>query len=424
MAEEVKKLNKIFLIIFSLGWTLLWISLFFKHTRTLWWIGDFLLFFLLVYIFFKNKTFFISFNKFFLLLIFLFLLCLFPFAINSYYLLASFEAFLLNYFFHICIAFLLIYFVYYYEEFIFSPTFFGPILITNLAINLYYFLFVLIKCNFYLLCSITNGYVLVESSLLKGFVVTSSTYLFCFIYFLFLYLRSSSKRLLFLFMALFNLFFIFWLGRRAVLLALILSFFVLFLLSNKQRLKIIGLTFLFLIVFGLIFFFTTPWGKQILIRSDNLKLLFTFKYENFAKAGSFGMRLYIWPIYINKILEDPFSGTGLGRRVQKKVLSETNKRALSLEHAHNLFLNLSLQAGIHTALVFFIIYLYTLIIAFRLWKTTKEDYIAGALFLFLLAFFIISMFEGMEEGTRLTPFWIASGLTLGLWAKLNFPQVR
>jgi len=39
----------------------------------------------------------------------------------------------------------------------------------------------------------------------------------------------------------------------------------------------------------------------------------------------------------------------------------------------------------------------------------------------LLAFFIISMFEGMEEGTRLTPFWIASGLTYGLWTKLKCP---
>jgi len=74
-------------------------------------------------------------------------------------------------------------------------------------------------------------------------------------------------------------------------------------------------------------------------------------------------RLNIWPIYIKKILEDPFSGTGLGRRVQKHVLSKTKKRALSLEHAHNLFLNLLPETAFEENFDF----------VFRAWREVASD---------------------------------------------------
>ncbi|MFN3921867.1 MAG: O-antigen ligase family protein, partial [Caldimicrobium sp.] len=132
---------------------------------------------------------------------------------------------------------------------------------------------------------------------------------------------------------------------------------------------------------------------------------------------SMGERLYIWPIYFKKSLEEPFSGTGLGRRVQKKVLAETNKKALSLEHAHLLFLNLALQAGWHTALIFLYFYLLTLKKAFKLWRLSQENPLFVSLFAFLVAYLIMSLFEGMEEGTRFTPFWIASGIIWGFIRK-------
>lgn len=160
--------------------------------------------------------------------------------------------------------------------------------------------------------------------------------------------------------------------------------------------------------------FTHPLGRDLFIKSrDNLALLLSFDYEKWAKAGSMGYRLYIWPIYFKKSLEEPFSGTGLGRRVQKRVLAETNKRALSLEHSHILFLNLALQAGWHTSLLFLYFYLWTLMKGYRIWRKSREFPLITALFLFLISFFLMSFFEGLEEDTRFTPFWITAAMIWG-----------
>ena len=158
----------------------------------------------------------------------------------------------------------------------------------------------------------------------------------------------------------------------------------------------------------------TSVGREMLIRGDKVDLLAQGKY---AESGSFGMRLYIWPIYLKKTLVDPFSGTGIGRKAQKLPLAQTNELALRLEHAHNLFLNLWLQAGFHTMLTFLLLYLYTIWLAYKMWSERSEGTLHGFLLAFLLAFFVMSMLEGSEEGTRFTPYWIASGLVWGFYEK-------
>lgn len=426
--------------IFFLGWILISLNLFLKYTKTCFYIGSgFIFIFLLVYLFRirKEKVLKIFFNWFHFMLI-LFLACLLPFIFLSSYKMASLEAFFLNYFSHVILYFALFYII--FEKFykgikiksenlgnqnlisLLNKIFF-PLALVNLLTNFYFVFFNLWNCNFNTCCFFTQSIHLIKLSLLKGVVTPTSIYTFLILISGALFFKNKNPYLKLFWgsVSLFDLFFIFWLGRRGVLLGIFTGFLILFILTSNKFIRKLSLSLLFLLIFCICILLFTHWGKVLLIR-DNINLLLSLKYENFAKAGSFGMRLYIWPIYIKKALEEPFSGTGLGRRVQKRVLSETNKLALNLEHAHNLFLNLWLQAGLHTALLFLIIYIYTLVIAFKLWKTTKENYLTSALFVFLIAFFIMSMLEGMEEGTRFTPFWIASALVWGLWTKLNFSK--
>ena len=207
------------------------------------------------------------------------------------------------------------------------------------------------------------------------------------------------------------------LGRRASILAIIFSSLFVSIFSKQRIVKIVGLSLALCLICLIGVLILTPNGRKMLIRNDKINLLLQGKY---AESGSFGKRIYIWPIYLKKALEDPFSGTGIGRKAQKTALYQTNKLALKLEHAHNLFLNLWLQAGLHTMVVYFILYLYTLFKAYKLWHFNPERPIYALFLAFLLAFLVMSILEGTEEGTRFTPFWITCGLIWGLNEKNSF----
>ncbi len=413
--------NQIFNSLLGLGWFFLSLALFLKHTKALEWLG-FIFMFLSFIIFPKvikssNLEFIASFFKKFKILIVLlgtFLVSLFWFVIISPYPQASIEAFLLNYFFHI-IVFLVFIFLSYFKDFT-QNSFFWIILGLSVVFSISYHLaFVLYKCEFNLKCFLSSSFVYISESLLKGVVTTSAPLVFSFFMFLGLFKENLSKqRFIYLILSLISLIFLVYIGRRAALLGIFTGYLILLVFSENQILKRYFLAIIVLIIILTTGFLLTPYGKIIMINSrDNLTLLFSKDPENWAKSGSMGMRLYIWPIYLKKSLEEPFSGTGLGRKVQKKVLSETNKKALSLEHSHNLFLNLALQAGWHTALLFLVFNIWTLKKAYCLWKLSNENFFMASLFLFLISFLIMSFLEGMEEGTRFTTFWIAAGLVWG-----------
>ena len=162
---------------------------------------------------------------------------------------------------------------------------------------------------------------------------------------------------------------------------------------------------------GFILSLKTSWGRQLWLRYDKIDLILTGKRELWAQAGSLGQRLYIWPLYFREALKYPLKGTGLARRVQKRVLKDLNEKALRLEHSHNLFLNLWLQAGLLPVIFLLIFYGYTLKYTLKLAKLGNSAgiYWGG----FLIAFLFMSFFEGLEEWTRFTPFWIASALIWG-----------
>ena len=350
----------------------------------------------------------------------LFFLFILPYAFISVNPIASIETFYLYYYTSLLIALLTGFYIYQSNSLLSLKKLFIFLSIIILLINFYYTLFLIFRCKGSVICFFTQAIDFVNFSLLKGIVITSFPYVFFFLLFTALFFEFSEKiKYLFLFTGLYNLFILFLLGRRGALLGLLVGALVLMLLTKNKKIRSCALAFVALTLFGLLIILPTKVGKEIFIRGDRINYLLTFQYEKFAEAGSFGQRLYIWPIYLKKILEDPFSGTGLGRRVQKRALPQTNEKALKLEHAHNIFLNLALQAGIQASLAFLILYLVVFRQSYRLWKQSGENLLIGALFLFFIAYFIMSLLEGTEEGTRFTPFWMALGLLMGEWAKRN-----
>ncbi len=407
---------KIFILLFYLGWFFLSISFFFKHTKTLQWSGFYFLFLASLYCVRKNWK--ILFNNFRYptIVLLIFLIFLFWFVLISPYKMASFEAFLLNYFFHISLFILFLLLAYNQKGIYFLNSLFwyifGSIILSCIF---YHYFYVFKKCNYLLSCMLNSSLIYINQSLLKGGVVPVPSFVFGFLIFLGLSLNiKNKKRYLYFLIALLIFTFLIYLGRRAALLGIFLSFLFLLFFSQNKIIKKLAFFSIWTIFLAIGIFLSTPEGKEVIIKSrDNISLLLTLDYEKWSQAGSMGMRLYIWPIYFKKSLEEPFSGTGLGRRVQKRVLSETNKKALYLEHAHMLFLNLALQAGWHTALLFLFFYLWSFKKTYELWKISKENPFFTSLMLFLIAFFVLSLFEGMEEGLRFTPFWIASGMIWG-----------
>jgi len=401
-------MNKVFFI----SWLAIWIAIFFTHSKTFLWIGFVLLTLLFLTNLIREPKDPLNLPKGFLILNILFLFFLLPFAFMPPNIVRTFEDFLKNYLFHIILALFLALKLKKDPEFYKSPLFYLPPALICLAVSLHH-IYSGIK-----ICLISNQcpstvFIANKISLLKGIVITSTSYVFVFFFFLSLSIAEKRKNLkiFFLFISFFALFMEIILGRRASILAITLSSIFISILSKHRTTRTISLSFALGLIFITGVLLMIPKGRDILIRYEKIDLLFQGKY---AEAGSFGERIYIWKIYLKKALEDPFSGTGIGRKNQKTALFQTNELALKLEHAHNLFLNLWLQAGLHTMLIFLILYLYTLFKVYKLWHFNPEKAIYVILLAYLLAFLTMSMLEGTEEGTRFTPFWITSGLIWGL----------
>ena len=405
---------------FFIAWFAIWIAIFFAHSNAFFWFGFCLITFLFILKLFSNPRALLNLPKGALVLLAIFMIFLLPFAFMPPDPMRTFEDFLKNYLFHTIIALYLALKIKEDPNFYRSPFFYIPPAFSCVAVSLHH-LFSGLKICFTGSPCPSTVFIANDISLLKGFVITSFAYVLVFFLFLGLYVieKDKKRKLFFLFIGLFSLFMEIILGRRASLLAIMLSSLTISILSPNKKIRRLGVAINLSLILLIVALLLTQVGKEMLIRGDKLDFLAQGKYE---ESGSFGMRLYIWPIYLKKALEDPFSGTGIGRKTQKLSLAQTNDLALRLEHAHNLFLNLWLQAGIHTMLTFLILYLYTLWLAYKLWSARSEGTISVYLFSFLLAFFIMSMLEGSEEGTRFTPYWIAGGLVWGLHEKNRLPS--
>jgi len=198
-------------------------------------------------------------------------------------------------------------------------------------------------------------------------------------------------------------------GRRSALLGLFIGALIAGFLFVRFRKIAFSILALILLLIGTIF--VSPYKKDILIRSDKINILLSGDYQKFKKAGSLGERLYVWPIYLKWAIKHPFKGTGLARRVQKRVLTDIEKET-SLGSAHNVYIDLWLQAGLQTVIIFVGFYFWIIFKSFKIVKFYSDIFCIG-LFIFLIASFLISMFVSFGIEASFVPFWLGCGLVLG-----------
>ncbi len=294
--------------------------------------------------------------------------------------------------------------------------------ISILLSNLFYiilFLFSSFKlCSFNLWCFLLKGMEVGEH--LVGVATLSSIVLFFSIFSLglFFYYASCRIRWLYLGLGLLDIATLIAMGRRASLLGILVAFLFIALFLRSWRRVGLGLVIALSLILGILL--VTPRGRQILIRSDNLSLLLSGRYEAFREAGSLGQRLYAWPYFLRYVLKHPLKGTGLGRKVVKEVMTPFREKYLppSMTHGHNLFLNLALQAGIPAALIFMV--LYGLLLRDSLGLTLRfpepQNYLPSAVAVFFLAYLVAASFTGFDRYTKFLPFWLGAGILLGLKA--------
>ncbi len=398
------------ILLFFISYVAIIVSIFLPHTRGLFYGGGVSLFLSFLFLLPEEKGFFRG-RQGVVFILTVFCITLIPAIFYSPYPQASLDAFLLNYFFHLVLFVALSSLI--YQSVIEESLLLRITLIVFALIVVYIFLQVENRCKNEIACWYLAGLSYAGPQVLKGLVSTSPALVWLFFWFLKVSssVQGFKARIFWIFWALASLFLIIWFGRRAAFLSIILGCLPLFYYTSSKRIKIAFFLLVLFVISGFILSLKTSWGRQLWLRYDKIDLILTGKRELWARAGSLGQRLYIWPLYFREALKHPFKGTGLARRVQKRVLKDLNEKALRLEHTHNLFLNLWLQAGLLPVIFFLIFYGYTLKYALKLAKLGNSTgiYWGG----FLIAFLFMSLFEGLEEWTRFTPFWIASALIWG-----------
>lgn len=425
----VRKYN---LYLFLTGLFLILLAVYFRNTRTLIFISG-ALFFINLFFCYKALLDLIKKNIYGFVFLGLFLLFLIFAVIYSPYPSASFDDFLVSYFFYILLFLNLAIF---WEEILKRDKTFWIILCIILGVNLIANLIFLVcgvdhcKNNFH--CYILWGLSgfnegLPLNSIFHHLTRLSVIYTFnvCFFVSMFFLLKNRLRWICF-FLFIMDLIYLIWMGRRTALLGLFIGAIIVSFLFVKFRKIVFSILALILLLIGIIFI--SPYKKDILIRSDKISILLSGDYQKFKEAGSLGKRLYGWPIYLKWAIKHPFKGTGLARRVQKRVLANIEKDT-KLEHAHNIFLNLWLQGGLQIAIVFTIFYFWLILKVFKILKNIdgREFYFFISMFIFLVSFFVMGSLEGFEKETGFVLFWLACGLVLGherYLAKNKFAMIK
>ncbi|MEO0233348.1 MAG: hypothetical protein ABIL90_05325, partial [candidate division WOR-3 bacterium] len=156
----------------------------------------------------------------------------------------------------------------------------------------YYYFYVFKNCNYLLSCTLSSPFIYLNQSLFKGVVSTSAPFVFSFLAFLGLFLSIKNKERYLYFLISFSIFlFLIYIGRRAALLGIFLSFLFLFLFSQNKALKKLAFSLIVILLLIIGIFLSTHEGKIVLIKSrDNISLLLTSDPKKWAQSGSMGMR--------------------------------------------------------------------------------------------------------------------------------------
>jgi O-antigen ligase len=248
---------------------------------------------------------------------------------------------------------------------------------------------------------------------LNGLLNISASFVYLIIICVYYFLISQSKKDKFLFYILFffNFFTLILLARRSPLLGIfsgtLLS--MLFYRYFNRKLFIISLSIL-ITIFSITFH--PDLKNTILVRGDTSENILKFKEKEVNNLSSVGFRLYEWERSVSILKENPFVGSGLGRKIMKeRFFSES-----LIGHPHNTLISLALQSGIQTVITFLLFYFILFIKNLNLRKSPiKEIYYFSLLsFIFMISMFWIFMFAGVEEKIGFIPFWMMSGANLGV----------
>jgi len=220
---------------------------------------------------------------------------------------------------------------------------------------------------------------------------------------------SGSKRFFFIGLMLINLFMLYLTHQRGAWIALIVQVFTFFLLLRRWILctAVVGVVAVTLFLIPSNIFY--HGRKGIDITADDA-----------LNAGtSINRRIAIWRFTLKEISEHPFTGIGFGRHSFSMQYQQF--RRTDLWHAHNTFLNLTIQLGFQGLLAFaFILYC----LARTYWIALKDA--DGKTYYFFLAslistvgFFVRNMFDDHYVDDNAQMFWVLTGLSVAVFINIK-----
>ncbi len=228
--------------------------------------------------------------------------------------------------------------------------------------------------------------------------------IFPVIFIAFFYLKDLKNKILLSLLFILNILAIYLNHQRGAWAAVLIEF--LFGLLMLKKWKLIGIFSLSLIV--LIFLLPT----DVFLHGE--KVTPQFNREDIKEiGGSITPRIAVWNFAIEKIKEKPFLGYGLGRdNFTKKFPQLKEKFGPTLFHAHNIFLDITLQMGIGGLIVFLLLIFKILKIhwhSFKQEKTTFQGYLALSIIVITIGFFVRNLFDTLFVSDSAAFIWF-------LWA--------
>lgn len=173
--------------------------------------------------------------------------------------------------------------------------------------------------------------------------------------------------------------------------------------------KIFGITFLL----GLLAF--TPFIEIVKDRAVSTGTNTEILTSTFLQDP----RIPLWSFVIERISERPLTGAGFGRGALRRTLTEHFDNG-QLWHAHNLFLNYTLQMGVGGLLAILILFSAMAQAFWRLYRSTQPDArLIGIVGLALLSGVIVkNMTDDFFVRQNALLFWALAGMSLGYGQRL------
>lgn len=141
--------------------------------------------------------------------------------------------------------------------------------------------------------------------------------------------------------------------------------------------------------------------------------------EILTKTFQQDQRIPLWAFAIEHISEHPLTGAGFGRGAMRQTLTERFDNG-QLWHAHNLFLNYTLQMGVGGLLTILILFSAMARAFWRLYRATQmEASLIGIVGLALLSGIIVkNMTDDFFVRQNALLFWAIAGMSLGYGQRL------